>query len=108
MLHDPACSLYVLTMSLTVGILMKVGATLHLHCVCCGRCCVYPGSANLRKLGIKELDIGELQRRARCKLCKGRAEVIITIPQTVIEDVRKYQVLHLPISSSNGQRLGKW
>jgi K+-transporting ATPase ATPase A chain len=47
------------------------------------------GQRHIRLLGPKSLLLFDLQRRLRCGMCRGRAELIITMPQTTIEALRK-------------------
>lgn len=91
---------------LKIGSLIEEGATVQVRCVQCGRTLCYQGAHNIRLLGPKSLLLFDLQRRLRCGMCRGRAELIITMPQTTIEAVRKVASV-IPYNAQKGGALGR-
>lgn len=65
------------------------GIAVQVRCTGCGHTLAYRGRNALMGLGDKSMRLRDLQRRLRCGKCRHLGELILTIPQTRIDDQRK-------------------
>ena len=61
---------------------------MQVHCSGCGRTLLYRGQG-LLYLGERYERLRDIQRRLRCSICRAPGELILTLPQTMIDDVRR-------------------
>ncbi len=88
-------------MPITIRDLIQDGVTVEVRCTGCGKAWIFQGRVGLEHLGIKSLRISELQRRLRCRNCRHRGELVLTLPQYTIDEQRK-----TPRPISPGARVG--
>lgn len=60
---------------------------MQVHCSGCGRTLLYRGQG-LLYLGQRHERLRDIQMRLRCSRCRARGELILTLPQTLIDDKR--------------------
>lgn len=75
-------------MAVHVRDLLDEGITVQVHCSGCGRTMLYRGQ-RLLYLGQRNDRLRDIQRRLRCSKCGSLGELILTLPQTVIDDKRR-------------------
>ena len=68
--------------------LLDEGITVQVHCSGCGRTLLYRGQG-LLYLGQRHERLQDIQMRLRCSQCRAHGELILTLPQTMIDDVRR-------------------
>ncbi|MDN3712101.1 hypothetical protein QWZ10_10420 [Paracoccus cavernae] len=92
---------------ITIRDLIAEGVALQIHCTGCGKTYVYQGDFRLRTVATPNMRIRDLQFALRCKDCCARGEVVMTIPQTVIDDIRRTANPLSPLSKA-GPPLWRW
>lgn len=73
----------------TIRDLIAEGVALQIRCTGCGKTYVYQGDFRLRTIATTSTRISDLQSALRCRTCKARGEVVMTIPCLLINGQRR-------------------
>ena len=76
-------------MPIRISDLIDEGVAVQVRCTGCGNTLFYRGRNGLSLLGAKSLRLRDLQARLRYSKCRHLGEVIVTLPQTIIDDHRR-------------------